>query len=150
MKQLTTFLLLFCLACTPRASTPATSPAAASGTATAAATLGSTRETAIEVCQPRGERAYLARLRCPDGKPAVFERTGNVGMRTAMTKPEHEEMVRQQIGGGVPPGQPDFHTLDLYKVTCGDRTTELLFDMYHCDKPAPDEAPAGFTIEPPR
>lgn len=146
MRVTTLPLLLAVLACAPVSppSTTATAPAAAP----AAVTLGTSRETAIEVCQPSGERAYLRRLRCPDGAAPAFDRAGSVGPRTPLTKPEHEEMAIQQMTAPIPPGQPDFHTLDLYEVTCGDRVTELFFDMYHCDKPAPEDAPAGFTIEP--
>lgn len=43
---------------------------------TTAADYGRTREQAIEVCKPDGQRAYLARLVCPDQSHPKFERRG--------------------------------------------------------------------------
>jgi hypothetical protein len=40
--------------------------------------LGS-RQNPVRVAIPPGQRAYLARLRCPDGQAPAFERTGNLG-----------------------------------------------------------------------
>src|SRR5690606_22705589 len=40
---------------------------------------GSARLTAVEVCMPEGERAYLERLRCPDGVAPAHRRAGSVG-----------------------------------------------------------------------
>jgi hypothetical protein len=37
---------------------------------------GESKGAAIEVCDPDGERAYLARLVCPTGEPAAFDRLG--------------------------------------------------------------------------
>src|SRR5207248_1082916 len=56
----------------------------------------------------RGEREYLNRLKCPDGKAPTFERRGSTG------------------------SGPDGHVLDVYKVACpGGQSTDVVMDMYH-------------------
>jgi hypothetical protein len=114
----------------------------------APAKVGLTREGALEVCLPRGERAYLDRLRCPDGSVPSYSRVGSVGRRINAKNPEEdEEASAQNLGGKRPePGGPDFHTLDLYKVTCRDKTHEIYMDMYHCDQAPTQLAPPGFQL----
>jgi hypothetical protein len=72
---------------------------------------------------PQGQRAYLARLRCPGGDKPEVSRKGNVGLG-----------VYRNI-------------VDLYSVTCpGSAPVEVYMDMYHDgpeDRPIP-----GFTIVP--
>ena len=87
--------------------------------------LGS-KENPVRVNMPPGQRAYLSRLRCSDGKAPVFERVGNFG-----------------------PGVYD-SIIDGYDVRCltGSPAQSMIFmDMYH---PQHNEtgAPAGFTIVP--
>jgi hypothetical protein len=72
---------------------------------------------------PKGQRAYLARLRCADGQAPAAQRRGNVGV-----------------------GVFGF-TVDLYDVTCpGKPPVEVHMDMYH-DGPENRPVP-GFTIAP--
>lgn len=67
-----------------------------------------------------GQRAYLARLRCPDGKrPKV-------------------------LGRGLGPPSPFGGVGDTYAVTCGDVRHAIEMDMYH-DHVEPRPVP-GFTI----
>lgn len=70
--------------------------------------LGS-RENPIKARGPRGEREFLVRLRCPDGRAPAFERLGSTA-----------------------PGE-DGDLLDSYVVRCpsGSPTFLLLMDMYH-------------------
>jgi hypothetical protein len=88
-----------------------------------AAPLGS-KANPVRVTQPQGQHAYLARLRCSDGKAPEFERRGNVG-----------------------PG-PFGNIVDLYDVRCmgaEPASSEVYMDMYHGGfmeaRPVP-----GFTI----
>jgi hypothetical protein len=72
---------------------------------------------------PEGEIAYLRRLRCADGTPPAFKRTGNVG---------------EGVYGSI---------IDLYLVTCtGKAPVEVHMDMYH-DGPETRTVP-GFTLAP--
>jgi hypothetical protein len=143
MRQYVPLVLL--LSACSTAPAPSSVPAQASATSP-----GSTRETAIEVCKPTGERDYLRRLRCADGSAPEFSRNGSYGTRTPMKSAEDEKMAQDQALGGtpVPPGGPDFHVLDVYEIRCGDTAVEVFIDMYHCDQPPPAQAPAGFTIVP--
>lgn len=89
--------------------------------------LGS-KQNPIRSDMPPGERAYLSRLRCSDGKPPEFSRSGSVG-----TGPY----------GGI---------LDLYQLRCSSgqpATAAVYVDMYH---PGYQEAQAvpGFTIVSPQ
>lgn len=88
--------------------------------------LGSERNP-VRVSGPRGQTAYLGRLKCPSGDPPAFFRIGSVGT---------------SVFGNI---------ADLYSVTCEGAepyTTQVYMDMYHTghveDRPIP-----GFTILPP-
>lgn len=73
---------------------------------------------------PAGERAYLRRLRCADGKAPAFERLGSAG-----------------IG-------PYGNILDIYTVQCRDAAAQSVYiDMYH-GHVEPQPVP-GFTIVAP-
>ena len=70
---------------------------------------------------PRGERAYLSRLRCADGKAPAFDRIGSYGKG------------------------PYGHILDGYNVKCEDKDAVTVFmDMYH--EHVEKEPVPGFTI----
>ncbi len=77
----------------------------------------------VQAQSPQGERAYLDRLRCPNGSPPAYERRGSGG-----------------------PAR-DGHPIDFYAVTCaGTAPVTVVMDMYHSgseDRPVP-----GFTIVP--
>ena len=110
---------------------------------------GLTKQTAVEVCEPRGEREYLQRLRCGDGGAVpTFNRIGSVGSRNDIRTNEDERTAERQTLNDerVGPGEKDFHVVDGYEVACGNRTIEIFLDMYHCDRLAPDVAPPGFQI----
>jgi hypothetical protein len=73
---------------------------------------------------PKGQAAYLARLRCADGQTPHAARRGNVG---------------QGPYGSI---------VDLYDVTCpGKPSVEIHMDLYH-DGPETRPVP-GFTVAPP-
>jgi hypothetical protein len=85
--------------------------------------LGS-RENPVRVSRPQGQRAYLARLRCADGKVPAFERAGNLG---------------PGVFGNI---------VDLYVVECAGSepaSSEVVMDMYHLGR-TEDRAVPGFTI----
>lgn len=87
--------------------------------------LGS-RNNPVRVELPPGQRAYLQRLRCADGRAPSFVRTGNVGVG---------------VFGNI---------VDAYRVNCGEARpgqVDVYMDMYHRghveNRPVP-----GFTIVP--
>ena len=86
--------------------------------------LGS-KENPVRAEMPRGQRAYLSRLNCENGRTPEYSRVGNVG-----------------------PGPYD-SIVDLYEVKCPNsapETTAIHLDMYfpgHIE----DEAVPGFTID---
>ena len=83
-----------------------------------------TMENPVRVGGPEGERAYLGRLRCADGKaPQAFDRkSGGVGAFGAIVG------VYTLDCGGAAPGR-----------------VQIAMDMYH-EEHREDRAPAGFTI----
>ena len=84
-----------------------------------------TRSSPVLCAEPKGERAYLARLRCRDGQAPTYGRMGSTS------------------------GGPDGHILDLYDVTCPrGRNLTLFMDMYHLGY-VETRAVEGFTIVAP-
>jgi hypothetical protein len=80
----------------------------------------------VRADMPGGQRAYLSRLRCADGKRPQFERVGSFGVG---------------VYGRI---------IDGYEVLCKGSAPEksmIYMDMYHPGHREPD-AVAGFTIEP--
>ena len=72
---------------------------------------------------PPGERAYLYRLRCPEGKPPIFERHGSA--------------ARMSPYGSI---------MDIYELACDAPPARTIYmDMYHPDH-VEKEAVSGFTI----
>ena len=74
---------------------------------------------------PEGERAYIGRLRCADGRPPALGERRNVG---------HGIYVA---------------VVDVYPLDCGDAApgrVDLHMDMYHAGH-VETEAPPGFTLE---
>lgn len=84
---------------------------------------------------PAGERAFIAKLRCPRGHELRGHRVGSFDGKC--TDPAHHE-------GFLPDERPEEHSLvDRYELTCtgGEHSCALYFDMYHPDAPeqrAPD------------
>lgn len=75
---------------------------------------------------PPGQRAYLMRLRCSDGRAPKFEREGSAGL------------------------SPHGSMMDVYRVVC-ESTSEshaIYMDMYHPGH-VESRAVAGFSIETP-
>lgn len=93
-------------------------------TAAAMHPLG-TVQNPIRVAGPEGERAYLARLRCADG------RAPGIGVRTA-------------AGVGAFGSLVDSYALDCGAAAPG--RVGLVLDKYHEENPE-RRAPAGFRIE---
>jgi hypothetical protein len=112
---------------------------------------GVTKQDAVEVCKPRGEHEYLARLVCPDSEHPKFDRTGNFGERTPLPDDLSEDDSNRLVEGmmgykALQAGEIDYHIVDGYDVVCGETKTRVYLDMYHCDAPRPTRAPAGFSI----
>jgi hypothetical protein len=110
--------------------------------------FGRSKENAIEVCHPGGQRRYLSQLRCPDGQPPSFGRRGNVGSRNAVKAGVGDDVLMSQMDARrvLGPGETDYHIVDLYEVVWSDKDHEIYMDMYHCAAPPPKKAPSGFTI----
>lgn len=113
--------------------------------------FGESKQTAIEVCTPAGQRAYLSRLVCPDGAAARYNRVGSFGNRNEIPgnlAPEQQKEMLERLRRSTPlqPGQPDYHVVDGYEVACGDVKRLLFMDMYHCEAPPPDRVPRGFAF----
>jgi hypothetical protein len=75
----------------------------------------------VRVAGPEGERAYLARLHCPDGAAA------RIG-------------ARREAGVG-----PYGSIVGGYEVICGGAISIIVFDMYQ-EEHQETRAPAGFTL----
>lgn len=134
-------------ACASSGSPPGATPLAASDDD------GLTQAHAVEVCLPDGERDYLSRLICPSGEHPTFDRTGNVGPRTAipgnMSRHAKDRMLQDNLEmTPLKAGEPDYHWIDAYEVTCGTTTTTVYMDMYHCQVDRPAKTPTGFGIVP--
>lgn len=113
--------------------------------------LGLKPETAIEVCDPAGQQAYLSRLACPNGGRPEFVREGSFGERhpvpESMSEEEQMELMTASLERReLSPGEVDYHIVDGYSVTCGGESTLLYLDMYHCAHAPPDVAPPGFDL----
>ncbi|MBB5659516.1 hypothetical protein [Brevundimonas halotolerans] len=85
-----------------------------------------TEQNPVRVNMPAGQRAYLSRLRCADGKAPTFERLGSAG------------------------DGPYGTIMDGYQVDCpGSQpaTNVIYLDMYHPSH-VETKAPPGYTIVP--
>jgi hypothetical protein len=103
--------------------------------------FGRSKERAIEVCLPPGEKAYLAGLRCGDGSRPLPSRVGSLGTRTQAVDPNDPRLLLQMDPERpLAPGEPDFHIVDAIEAHCPGAVYTLFFDMYHC--PAPEQPPA--------
>ncbi|MEE9185205.1 MAG: hypothetical protein V3U39_12135, partial [Acidimicrobiia bacterium] len=73
--------------------------------------FGLTKATSINVCAPKGQRAYLERLRCPDDRAPSYTRGGSVGPRfDAKTEEERAAWTRQMMNfDSLKKGEKDFH-----------------------------------------
>jgi hypothetical protein len=80
-------------------------------------------ENPVRVGGPRGERAYLARLRCADG---AAPRIG----------------ARREAGIGA-----FGSVVGAYALSCDGAEAGIVFDMYH-EEHVETRAPAGFTLAP--
>jgi hypothetical protein len=109
---------------------------------------GLTKDAAIPVCGPTGERNYLDRLRCPDGTVARVQRSGSMGTRTDPASNADDEVARRQFSSTEPlaSGQKDFHMVDGYDAECGARHTFLYLDPYHCPDPKYQLSPPGLSF----
>ena len=115
--------------------------------------VGESKQSAIEVCNPAGERAYLSRLVCSGGESPTYKRMGSFGGRNEFPKnlsAEQTSVLVQRVISGAPlqPGEPDYHVIDGYEVICGEVKRVVYLDMYHCDQAPPTVAPRGFTLRP--
>lgn len=93
--------------------------------AAAAHPLGS-RENPVRASMPVGQHAYLARLRCADGRAPQFERDGNLG---------------PGVYGNI---------IDSYSVRCANSQpgeATIIMDMYHRGHVEQRPVP-GFAIVP--
>lgn len=110
---------------------------------------GTSKENAIEVCRPAGERAYLSQLRCPDGDVPEFDRIGSYGRRTQPLPGAPSVGVTDSLRDPerrVQPGEVDIHVIDGYRVVCDGEAYLVFLDMYHCGDPPTSVVPPGFSM----
>jgi len=102
--------------------------------------FGLSKDRAVEVCLPPGEKAYLGELRCADGSRPQAHRVGSVGMRTQPVDPNDPRILLQMDPEGpLQRGEPDFHIVDAFEARCPGANFTLFLDMYHCPaKPQPE------------
>ena len=110
--------------------------------------FGLTPAQAVAVCTPDGEREYLSRLRCPNGRAPKYDRSRSQ-VRITPDTPEAERVAREQMIERKPvrEGDRDYHIVDAYRLTCGNVVLELFLDMYHCDVAKPSRAPAPLSVK---
>ncbi len=102
---------------------------------------------AAEVCLPQGEKDWIDSLRCPSGERPKLHRLGPVGTRNP-TDPDDPRLLQQMdLGGELPPGEPDLHMVYGWEARCGERVTTLYVDMNHCAHRVKPPAPQGFSQE---
>ncbi|MEJ8849283.1 hypothetical protein [Variovorax rhizosphaerae] len=116
--------------------------------------LGEAKVSAIEVCKPSGQRAYLDRLQCTDGSIPAYRRVGSFGGRNELpanlTKEQQiAQLERNFSGAALKPGETDYHVIDGYEVSCGPVKRMIYMDMYHCNQAPPAEIPSGFQLRGP-
>jgi hypothetical protein len=105
------------------------------------------KERAVEVCLPPGEKAYMAALRCPDGARPQPRRLGSVGSRNQPMDPDDPRILLQMDPErALQAGEPDLHIVDAIEARCPNATYTVFLDMYHCPAQAP-LPPEGFTLE---
>ena len=109
-----------------------------------AAPLGSA-ENPIRAGGPAGQRAYLDRLRCPNGKPPHYKRIGNFGIGPYGTIIDGYSVIcekKQMVDS-----YPDMKTAvkDALRPNTQNKSTTLYLDMYHPDI-TEERAPEGFMI----
>ena len=106
---------------------------------------GLSQDNPVPLCKPQGQRAWIGQLRCPDGSALSWQRVGGAGPRTPL--PEGADVValleRYMTYQPLAAGEADHHMVDRYQVDCGGQVQLLYLDMYHCDVPPPQAAPAG-------
>jgi hypothetical protein len=106
---------------------------------------GLRQDNPVAVCEPAGQRAWLQQLRCADGSELSWQRSGSVGPRVELpTDLPMAELDKIMSGEPLADGEVDYHVIDAYQVDCGGKARTLYLDMYHCELPAPQRAPAGF------
>jgi hypothetical protein len=109
--------------------------------------MGLSKERAVEVCLPPGEKAYMEALRCPSGVRPQPRRVGTVGTRTTPLDPnDPRTLLQMDPERPLQPGEPDLHIIDAIEARCPGATYTIFFDMYHCPAPA-QPPPEGFTLD---
>jgi hypothetical protein len=94
---------------------------------------GRSRESAVEVCLPPGEKAFLEAWRCPDGVQPHQHRIGSIGSRNQPIDPNDPRLLLQMDPERpLEKGEPDFHIVDAVEMRCPGATYTLFVDMYHC------------------
>jgi len=109
---------------------------------------GMSPTSAIEVCMPEGERAYLSRLRCPGGKPPTVLGRSPVALQQAAVGAG--DVTESQGQRASEAGESRVRVVDRFDLDCGDASQSLFvfLDMYHCPAPPTSAAPRGLELSP--
>ena len=51
-------------------------------------------------------------------------------------------------GAPLKSGEPDYHVIDGYELSCGPAKRMVYMDMYHCHQAPPNQVPEGFQVRP--
>src|SRR5207244_10736684 len=75
--------------------------------------MGLSKQRAVEVCLPPGEKAYTATLRCLSGDKPQIKRIGSVGTRNQPVDPNDPRILFQMDPERLlQHGEPDLHIVD--------------------------------------
>ena len=103
------------------------------------------RKLAAEVCLPPGEKAWLGKLLCENGKPPIITRLGNFGTRTRPADSNDPRILLQMDAEvRLKPGEPDLHMIEAVQAECGAQKYTIYIDEYHCSaqgQPPPELPP---------
>nr|CAP48956.1 putative integron gene cassette protein [uncultured bacterium] len=101
----------------------------------------------LKCASQREKENTWQKLICPSGKTAKFQRAGSIGPRHDLPEGLTDKQLEELLLNGfeaLEVGAIDYHIIDAYTVGCGSSSTTVYLDMYHCDKPAPEQSPKGF------
>jgi len=90
----------------------------------------------IKVCSRSMEFTHIVTTPCKNGRKAQVIDQQNLGpLQLPNTPREAERALEQKTElNGLPPGEPDFHDIDRFTLSCGDDIEYRYFDKFHCEK----------------
>jgi hypothetical protein len=71
----------------------------------------------------------------------------SVGSRTPTSKSDPRLLEQLDPGYRLRIGEPDFHIVDRFTLSCPSGDRQVYIDMYHCLQGPPVQAPEGLSLE---